>query len=405
MKSNTKTLKNIYSIIGVVLGAMALSTQSSAQEMLIPELVKDIVSGAGGSNPAEFVAIGEQTFFVATTANEGKELWKTDGTPEGTMLVKDIYPGTTGSSPSDLTAVGGTLFFIANDGVTGRELWKSDGTSNGTVLVKDFWTIGNPGGPAPSELTNFNGVLFLSAPTWDEGQELWKSDGTTTQIVSDYLPGGTNSFPTHLTVVNNTLFYSALPGAFDGPELFKSDGNTISVVKDIYPGTTGSSPSDLTAVGGTLFFVANDGVTGRELWESDGTSNGTVLVEDLYPGISASSPANLASAMETLFFSADDGIAGREPWKLGTAPLTPVELIENLKDQVLGLNLPNGLVTKLNEALNVLSDDNQNNDHVAINKLKDFINQVNGQRGKRISEGDADSLIAAAEDIILLLQG
>ncbi len=45
---------------------------------------------------------------------------------------------------SDLTNVGGTLYFSANDGASGVELWKSDGTVDGTVLVKDIWFGSNP---------------------------------------------------------------------------------------------------------------------------------------------------------------------------------------------------------------------------------------------------------------------
>ena len=34
-----------------------------------------------------------------------------------------------------------TLYFTANDGVGGQELWKSDGSPSGTLMVKDI----NPG--------------------------------------------------------------------------------------------------------------------------------------------------------------------------------------------------------------------------------------------------------------------
>ena len=51
-------------------------------------------------------------------------------------LVRDIRPGPEDSGVAQLTAVGSTLFFVAHDGRHGIELWKSDGTPDGTVLVK-----------------------------------------------------------------------------------------------------------------------------------------------------------------------------------------------------------------------------------------------------------------------------
>ena len=55
-----------------------------------------------------------------------------------------LLPGTL----QNFAAIGSTLFFSANGGATGTELWKSDGTSNGTVLVKDIQTGILSSGPA-----------------------------------------------------------------------------------------------------------------------------------------------------------------------------------------------------------------------------------------------------------------
>ena len=60
----------------------------------------------------------------------GLELWRSDGTSDGTMLVKDILRGVDSSSaPEMLQVVNGTLFFSAQLSVVGRELWNSDGTA------------------------------------------------------------------------------------------------------------------------------------------------------------------------------------------------------------------------------------------------------------------------------------
>jgi hypothetical protein len=88
-------------------------------------------------------------------------------------------------------------------------------------------------------------------------------------------------------------------------------------------------------------------------------------------------------------------------------PPTPAELILDLADDVMALNLhkgiENSLEAKLNAALAVLEDENENNDIAAVNTLGAFINAVETQRGKKIPEAEADALIAAAQEIIELL--
>ena len=57
------------------------------------------------------------------------------------------------------------------------------------------------------------------------------------------------------------------------------------LVKDISPEAQVSAPASLTDVGGDAVLRApTDGVSGRELWKSDGTEAGTVLVKDINPG-------------------------------------------------------------------------------------------------------------------------
>ncbi|MHB1033589.1 MAG: Ig-like domain-containing protein [Pirellulales bacterium] len=316
-----------------------------------PVLLADLNPDAAASNPGDFVEVGSSLFFAADNGTNGRELWRTDGTPAGTTMVKDLYPGTTGTTPNTsdpkfLTNLNGTLFFVADDGTNGRELWKSDGTEAGTVMVTDLFagiTNAVPNASDPQFLTNVNGTLFFSANDGTNGRELWKSDGTAagTVMVKDLFEGETDttpnaSDPAYLTTVNGTLFFSADDGT-NGRELWKSDGTAAgtAMVKDLFEGETGttpnaSDPAYLTNVNGTLFFSAEDGTHGRELWKSDGTADGTALVKDLWPGsgdhgyygygLNSSYPWNLTPVNGTLFFAANGGTNGDELWKSdGTA--------------------------------------------------------------------------------------
>src|SRR5262249_29145247 len=140
------------------------------------------------------------------------ELWKSDGTPDGTLLVKDIQPGSASSSPASLTNVNGTLFFTAFDPAVGTEVWKSDGTAAGTALVKDI----RPGASSssPTALADVDGRLFFSAND-GEVAALWASDGTaagTTQVLTLRRLVGertAGSDPASLSDVNGRLYFAA----------------------------------------------------------------------------------------------------------------------------------------------------------------------------------------------------
>ena len=111
-----------------------------------PQLLKDVNLNTRGAEPVEFAVLDDALYFRAYDRTHGYELWRSDGTEQGTSLLKDIVPGVFMSDPlrsiRHLTAVNDMLYFSTDDGVHGRELWRSDGTAEGTVLVKDI----NPGG-------------------------------------------------------------------------------------------------------------------------------------------------------------------------------------------------------------------------------------------------------------------
>ena len=314
MRLSIKAFYISMAISQIVFLITCLETQADTR------LVKNIAA-LGSSSPRDLTDVDGTLFFSADDGVHGRELWKSDGTEDGTVMVKDINP-LIGSDPRHLTNVNGTLFFSAGaeaylGDILIHELWKSDGTKDGTVMVRDL-NAGNPGNP--QSLTNVNGTLFFSAYDYGDN-ELWKSDGTEagTVMVKDINPqAGFSSFPGFLTNFNGTLYFAANDGA-NGRELWKSNGTAAGtiMVKDIdirgYP-LGSSSPQRLTPIGNFLFFTADDGEHGRELWKCNGTEAGTVMVEDIWGLESGSEPKGMTRLDLIVAFSADDGLAGRELW-------------------------------------------------------------------------------------------
>lgn len=381
-------------------------------------LFKDLSASPDSSAPQEMRAAGGRLFFEAYGGPlVGYELWTSDGTVAGTSRVKDVNPGS-GSSLSPFVVnvideIGGSLFFFADDGVHGTELWKSDGTEEGTVLVKDilpgapasfFWywhafkklgshlyfyawgpdgielwkSDGSEAGTSQvkdianltSSMHVFNGNLYgvtsalggdfvFPADDGTSGTEPWRTDGTQagTQRIADLVAGpeestiygtasvngrllmaggglwstdGTEAGTTQLlsstadvyalTPALGTVLFSGEDAAGD-QELWKTDGTAAGTVrvKDIHPGES-SSPNEIVPLGSSALFAADDWSHGRELWITNGNAAGTVLLKDLMPGAPSSYPNQLTRVGGQILFFANDLTNGRELWKSdGTA--------------------------------------------------------------------------------------
>ncbi len=121
--------------------------------------------------------------------------------------------------------------------------------------------------------------------------------------------------------------YFTADNGINGRELWRSDGTSAGtyMVKDINPGFTGSNPSNLIDVNGVLFFTATTPGEGTELWRTDGTSFGTALVNDIRVGASSSNIATLAVLNGILYFRATNNTNGSELWRSnGTAVGTTI---------------------------------------------------------------------------------
>jgi ELWxxDGT repeat protein len=94
-----------------------------------PFLVKDINSlpESDGSYPDFQGVVDDVAFFSAAHSDIDREIWRTDGTENGTWQIADICPGTCSSHPAPLLATPGGFFFIASDENFNRQLWITRG--------------------------------------------------------------------------------------------------------------------------------------------------------------------------------------------------------------------------------------------------------------------------------------
>ena len=102
--------------------------------------------GANDSPPGLFTSFAGTTWFAATDLAHGRELWRTDGTPEGTRLARDIAPGRMWSDPLDLVATDDFLFLTAFDPVNGPEPWRIPPRATAGRRARPAWHGPRPAG-------------------------------------------------------------------------------------------------------------------------------------------------------------------------------------------------------------------------------------------------------------------
>jgi ELWxxDGT repeat protein len=318
-----------------------------------------------GSGALDIRAFDGNLYFsardvAAFNQGTGYELWKSDGTADGTALLKDINAGTGDSSPSQFTPVGSTLYFTANPSSFG--LYKTDGTAAGTQLVSSSFS--------PRAMANFNGTLLFSSgnsiyrvangggpglvknvgfTVWgletagsyayfvQNGNTYWQTDGTSAGTVRLTSPGGA-MFATSadMTALGAKMLFRGSTTLNSNDELWITDGTVAgtALVAELRPGAAGSSPWMMTsnAAGTRAFFAADNGNTGFELWVSDGTAANTHLTADLdLTGVS-SHPKGLTKVGNAVYLSPGPNAPVRGLFKTdgtpaGTAYLGPYEIV------------------------------------------------------------------------------
>lgn len=257
----------------------------------------------GTTHVRDFTRVGDHLYFRASTEDDDHEIWRTDGSPEGTSTVTDLCSAPCSSIPQGLLALGDRLLFA-----TGREVWALDTATGRTVLLT---TLQDPPGLGA---VSWNGRAYFP-----DGSRLLETDGT---------PEGT----AEVARIEPRTTLTPLPRALlleSGRALASFDGQVVTHLEtfdgELFP--TGVD-SPLTLAGDRAFFRVTEPVDGydegtrvAEVWVSDGTPEGTRKVVDLCGGVvscldgaQGGDPRGAASLGELYLFVVDSIETGNEAW-------------------------------------------------------------------------------------------
>ncbi len=355
-ESNSNGISQLWTSDGTQSGTLRLTTSATRVKNIVEFKDKVYYQGFGTSNqgtelfftdaalntshinlnsaafqssfPENLKVIGDKLYFSGSRFSNDKELCVSNGQGSGgTYRVLNIN-SSGDSNPINFTSFNNKVYFSADDGINGRELWVTDGTAANTTMVADL----NPGSGhsldpnEPTTFVEYKDELYFTAFTPSTGNELYKVNKSGNIVnVADINPGANNhSNPKGFFVYNGRLFFSADNGT-DGVELWytivssgTAKGNsasTTAMFKDINSQTNGNSkPTDFITYDGKMYFNADNGVDGKELWESDGTVAGTIMKQNINPS-GDSNPRDFIVSNNLLYFSANDGTNGDELWK------------------------------------------------------------------------------------------
>lgn len=257
-------------------------------------LVK-IINTDYDTNIDNSIYLGNKMFFTSYV-NNSNDLWVTDGTEAGTKIVKKINLNGN-SNVMHPFVFNNEIYFLANDGITGMELWKSNGTENGTVQVFDFF-IGSTSGINLKPIVYNNNIYFIGQQGTNQ-KGLWKYDGTQTQLVKNFV--NINYFDP--VILQNKLIFCI--NTTSGFQLWSSDGTVVNTnpLFNTPPYSSVSAYSKpLRVFNNKLYFEATDSSFNTSIWISEGTASTTVSLSSVIPVLSNATIISNSSGNNYLIF-------------------------------------------------------------------------------------------------------
>lgn len=237
------------------------------------------------------LTVGPEYMFVLSSVVflDDYHLYTTDGTPDGTVLIKDYWNDNCEGLSSncgrtnlrDYLVHGRKLFYFIYENEC--QLWVADGTVDGTTLLSSDLCVA-----ALAPMKDSSNVILVFA-----NGNVYSTDGTiqNTHLLGgeadcrndvqckvtkfcmpseDYLQHGSYFFGTHKNLWKTD-------GTADGTQLVKRIAQSDSFSGRAYISSFSKLNDSL------MLFRAQDMDHGLEVWNTDGTAEGTTMVKDIAP--------------------------------------------------------------------------------------------------------------------------
>ena len=328
--------------------------------------VKNLYPNADPRYPQDLFEIDGVLFYSAIdgTGDDGKypyvngyEIWRQEGNGVGSRFFRNLIPDKL------ITEIDITDEEVPVLDENGQPVMAPTGEftevpvldANGQQVMEEIVTVTTEGGVETRVTEMVGKTEFI--PVMEEVTRIVFTADVTTDIFEN------DSFPQSFVGLNGNYFFTAQSSAFysldartnptliGGLELWFSDGTEagtrpININQNAYTfyepedgeytpadivdqpdfgffsDSSSSFPRELTPARNELYFVANDGITGFELWSITDQGTNLQLISDLRPGNTSSSPEELTVIGDDLYFSADIG-EGRQLFHFNPAQGAP----------------------------------------------------------------------------------
>jgi ELWxxDGT repeat protein len=277
--------------VALSLTCLALAANASDAPYLVRDFPGPLEAVGSLDHASLWTTIGNTSWFTADRADSyGLQVWKTDGTPDGTVAATHVLAQRGGHAERGFAGV-----------VNGRLIYGGDGWEGGDVFESGrLFALDESGGePEPIAPVDFyttdflpgvlyKGALYFGASFTKSngtGPELWRTDGTAAGTAGiDLNPGrGTYSIGFGgMAVLGDWMLFAGETSVGQG--VFRTDGTVAGTTRLVpFPVNDSLISLALTPLGDRIVFaVEGASPFTDQLWITDGTPDGTRLVADAF---------------------------------------------------------------------------------------------------------------------------